>query len=100
MLTKIYLDEKLLEKDKPEQDSSCSMVVAMLQAPTKLHQSCRHLISRLKAHLEELQVPSIQAVQSIFTNYYEGVLRFAEQTQTNLCTTSLFQDDLQFQLRT
>ena len=37
------------------------MAVAMLQAPTRLHQSYKHLISHLMAHHEELLGPSTQA---------------------------------------
>lgn len=47
--------------DKPVLDLNYSMAVAMLQAPTRLHQSCKHLTFHLMAHHEELLGPSTQA---------------------------------------
>ena len=47
--------------DKPVLDSNYPMAVAMLQAPTRLHQNCKYLTSHLMAHHEELLEPSTQA---------------------------------------
>lgn len=38
------------------------MAVAMLQAPIRLHQSCKYLTSHLMAHHEEPLEPSTQAM--------------------------------------
>jgi hypothetical protein len=53
--------QKQTTYNKPVLDLNYSMAVATLQAPTRLHQSCKHLTSHLMAHHEELLGPSTQA---------------------------------------